>query len=486
MVSNLGKVTLIHSEEPQMVVVATKIDHDSFGSDKTSVKCLQIHKDYRLNVSLATGLVNKDRVYLSIIRKLNQSFLHKYDLNDLDYLDKCQYLDRANRNDASGVLSSVLVAKVYKQTIHNSKLPQNISPVLLCKPISYRTRKTSTHSCNQQFQKPETLKQHAETCKDINAKGENPSREKYACQEDSTVSRRVSEKASDNENINYHEKNISDHEYQDISDNEYHAISDHEYHNISDSDYHEISDSEYHEISDGEYHDDGEYHEISDDEYHGDSEREYAISNSEHRGVSDHDQYRHVSVTPENHVTITSKEDQPHPMSVSVSQNRDDVENTTQGMMRRWSKNRNKTTRPENLACGMFFNDLSADCCVLNEKSDGDSFGKKIKIVKPHSLSSYQTMGLKDDNNKTSQDICIPTDLSSLSVKGVGRLLKSFNMTRYAAKFENEQIDGETLVALDENALKSLDLTYFHARKLMKVIAGWRPKNDDKSATSTD
>ena len=464
LVSNLGKVTLVHCEEPKMVVVATKIDDDSLGSDKTSVKCLQIHRDHRVNVSLAMGLVDKDPVYLSIIRKLNQSFLHKYDLNDLDYLDKCQYLDSANRN-ARGVLSSVLVAKEPRK--HKSKLPQNIPPVLPYKPMSSKTRKIPTHSCNQQFQKPETLKQHLETCKDNIAKGENPSREKYAYQEDSTVSRMVSKKAIDDENISYHENNISDHEYHDISDHEYHAISDHEYHaisdheyhdisdheyhaisdheyhaisdheyhnisdseyheisdgeyhNISDSEYHEISDSEYHEISDGEYHGYSEYHEISDGEYHGDSEREYAISNSEHHGVSDRDQYRHMSVTPENHVTITSEEDQPHPMSFSVSQNKDDVENTT-------------------------------------------------------------------DDNKTSQDICIPADLSSLSVKGVGRLLKSFNMTRYAAKFENEQIDGETLVALDENALKSLDLTYFHARKLMKVIAGWRPKNDDKSATPTD
>ena len=449
LVSNLGKVTLVHSEEPKMVVVATKIDDNCLGSDKTSVKCVQIHRDHRVNVSLAMGLVDKDPVYLSIIRKLNQSFLHKYDLNDLDYLDKCQYLDSANRN-ARGVLSSVLVAKVYKPKKHKSKLLQNVPPVFPYKPMSPKTTKIPTHSCNQQFQKPETLKQHPETCKDNIAKGANPSREKYAYQEDSTVSRMVSEKAIDDENINYHENNISDHEYHDISDNEYHAISDHEYHdisdheyhaisdheyhaisdheyhNISDSEYHEISDSEYHEISDGEYHGDSEYHEISDGEYHGDSEyhessdgeyhevseREYAISNSEHYGVSDRDQYRHMSVTPENHVTITSEEDQPHPINGSVSQNKHDVENTA-------------------------------------------------------------------DNNKTSQDICMPLDLSSLSVKGVGRLLKSFNMTRYAAKFENEQIDGETLVALDENALKSLDLTYFHARKLMKVIAGWRPKNDD-------
>ena len=508
LVSNLGKVTLVHSEEPQMVVVATKIDDDSLGSVKTSVKCLQIQSDYRLNVSFAMGLVNKDPAYLSTIRKLNQSFLHKYDLNDLNYLDKCQYLDRANRN-AREVLSFVLEAKVYKPKNRKSKLTQNISPVLPYKPMTYKSRKISSHGCNQEFQKPETLQQQAETSKDILAKEENSSREKNAYQEHGTIDKRVSESLSDDESINYHEYcNISDHEYNAISDHEYHAISESEYYEISDSEYHEISDGEYHEISGNEYHEisddeyheisDDEYHEISDDEYHGDneyheindgeyhgiSERKYTIGSSEQHSVYDHDQHRHVSVTSEDHVTITSEEDQPHPMSSSVSPNKDYVENTTHDTMLRWSKNRNKTTRPENLACRMSSNDLYSDRCVLNKKSDGDSPGTKIAIAKPHSVSSYQTMRLEDDNNKTSQDI--PTDLSSLSVEDIGRLLKSFNMTRYVAKFESEQINGEILMALDENALKSLDLTYFHARKLIKVITGGRPKNDDKSATTTD
>ena len=69
----------------------------------------------------------------------------------------------------------------------------------------------------------------------------------------------------------------------------------------------------------------------------------------------------------------------------------------------------------------------------------------------------------------------IPNDLSCLSVKGVGNVLKDLHMECYISTFENELVDGEMLRSLDRMSLESLNVSDFHIMKLMKVQEGWRP-----------
>ena len=482
MVSNLGKITLTHSEVPQVVVVATKIDDDSLCLAKTSIRCLQIPKDFSVNVSLATGLVKNDPAYLNVIRDLHQAFLHKYDLTDLDNLGKCQYLDRPN-GSARGILGSVLVAKVQEQNNSQTEFPSKISPVVLQKLTPRTARQITVRSHDQQSERPETVKHQTDLCKNTNARGKNPASQKNAYQENYSnyksnresssedehkdikyydisdhdyhnvsdheyhaisdheyheVSDHEYHEISDHDDISDHEYHaISDHKYHDISDHEYHAISDHEYHEISDHDdisdheYHAISDHEYHEISDHEYHEitdhddisdheyhaisDHEYHEISDHEYHeisdhddiSDSDHEYhAISDHEYHNISDHeyheisdDEYhensdreclnvrdhikpKHVIVTSEVHVIMTSEENQQYPESDSVSRNKvNEVEDFTQSAKWRCGKNWNKTTSLENLAFEISLNDPSANFCASNDKPDSDSFGTETAVL---------------------------------------------------------------------------------------------------------
>ena len=69
----------------------------------------------------------------------------------------------------------------------------------------------------------------------------------------------------------------------------------------------------------------------------------------------------------------------------------------------------------------------------------------------------------------------LPSDLSGLTVDEVGEVLKSLNMGCYVATFKDEMINGQMLVTLDEECLRSLKMNAFHCRKMIKFINGWRP-----------
>ncbi|XP_028412278.1 uncharacterized protein LOC114535095 [Dendronephthya gigantea] len=124
-VSNLGKTTIIHSPQPELLVVATKIDEDQFLIlSETSVKCSQISTNCKLNVSLAKEITKNNPVYLKMLHDFNEEFLEKYDLNELDSLDKCQYLDRPDGLSKPDITGSVLVAKALGQNNNAPKIFQ--------------------------------------------------------------------------------------------------------------------------------------------------------------------------------------------------------------------------------------------------------------------------------------------------------------------------------------------------------------------------
>ena len=605
LVSNLGKVNVVHSAKPQTVVVATKINADSSGLDKTSVTdCLQIPKDYYdLNVCVATGLLEKNPAYVNVVRELNQAFLDKYDLKELDNVHKCQYLDQPSGNTKI-IVCSVLAAKVHEHNNVPELLPRNsgyvkLPPAPPPKPTSRSGRQITPPTGDEQFQKTETVRQY-ETCKDTNEKAQNVrqyddvkvrcSREQY---DDDVKPRWPTEEYA-------YKKDH--HIYESISDD---SSSDDGYEIIDDIDVTKITSHDYVDMTSHDYVD-----------------------------MTSHD---FVAMTSQAHVSMTSEEDQYYTMSGSVPQNNRYENTSTSPKLEHKSENLTKTTKleparklllklpflanpsdnktstettgletklsprlecksenltettkleparkclvklpfPADASTPRSDNKTSTETTRLETKLSprlerkGENLTETTKVeptrksllkfpfpVDPdnktsteitrseqNSEASDESIKLEVDN-KTSQKVFSPTDLSaqnlkpgsdnsaenitlepvskklvpktktrstvptrkpafpipkdqrdlpirkalcaipiptklsSLTVEGVGRLLTSLNMTCYAGNFQEEQIDGEILMELDETALKSLDLKPFHVRKLIKVIAGWRPNVD--------
>lgn len=74
-----------------------------------------------------------------------------------------------------------------------------------------------------------------------------------------------------------------------------------------------------------------------------------------------------------------------------------------------------------------------------------------------------------------------PADLRNLSVSRVSECLRLLNMGEHVETFESEQIDGELLITLNEDALPYLGVSNpFQQRKLLKFIQGWRPERNDQ------
>ncbi len=227
LVSNLGKVTVFHCEKPHMVVVATKMNADSSDLAKTSVECLQISRDHSLNVSVAKELLTNDPAYVNIVRELNQAFLGIYDLNDLDNLDKCQYLDQHDGN-TKGILGSVLVARVGKQNNNVPQLPPRnrcnvkVPPALPPKPTRLKAREITLPSCDQQSQKPETMGRY-ETCNETSRKEESLGQ--YC----DVMTRRPTEKYASKDYHIYERISVclSDDGYEVIDDDGYENVDDH-------------------------------------------------------------------------------------------------------------------------------------------------------------------------------------------------------------------------------------------------------------------
>ncbi|CAB3977204.1 SH3 and multiple ankyrin repeat domains 2-like [Paramuricea clavata] len=310
LVSNLGKVNVIHSAKPQTVVVATKINADSSGLAKTSVTdCLQIPKDYDLNVCVAKELLEKNPTYLNVVSELNQAFLDKYDLKELDNSHKCQYLDEPSGNIKT-IVCSVLAAKVHERNNVAESLPRNsgnvkVPPALPPKPTSRSGRQITPPTCDQQSRKTETVRQY-EICKDTNEKAQKVrqyddvkvrcSREQY---DDDIKPRWPTEEYA-------YKKDH--HIYESISDNS--------------------NDDAY------EYIDDGGYEDIDNDE----TSHDYVdMTSHDYVDMTLHD---FVAMTSQGHVSMTSEEDQYYTMSRN--------ENTsTSPRLERKGENLTETTKLE-------------------------------------------------------------------------------------------------------------------------------------------
>ena len=426
------------------------MESDSWRSTKTSVRCSQIPKEYSINVSAGRDLPKKDLAYRNINRELNQTFADKHNSNEQDNPQKFQNLDLSNGNTKQ-VLGSVLIANVdYEQNDNATELLP-------------RTR------CNVNVLSPVPKKPLKQTPK-----------------QDTVAQIKTQKHANESETIG---------QYDDVNP---HGSS-------SDSDYEEINDR------------------IMSPDHVTIETHDYVDMSSKVHTTSQ----SFTNVTSDDHEGKTSDEDECYILCDSLLKRRkNDYENFVM-MLEQTRKNRSELARRLKVCFGsrskhdrestsevvmVGANNKNSDELPIrlessHEKTQNASIITELTSMKPDrnntpsnitlepakeqpSSSSTQTRStvitcrptvrFPNDkfafaDHKTMFDSPIPNDLSSLTVEGVGHLLASLNMECYAEKFENEQIDGEIFMELDETTLISLDLMPFHVRKLLKVIAGWRP-----------
>ena len=513
-VSNLGKITVVCNEKRQAAIVATKINADLLGSDK-SVICLQIPTDFDINLLVTKELVRNDLAYLNTVREINRAFLSKYDLKKLDHNDKYQYLDRPSGNPTR-IRDSVLIANGEAHNNSSELLPRlrcynMTAPVVPPKPLTGR---------------PGSGKKEYKLSKDTTGDVE-----KLGIYDDV--------KLSDLEEKNFEYKklqeSISDDSFNDSSDDGYEKIDDLEYEEIDDiivtlpyrmsetsHDYEDMSsDEECNTASPGgtrvkpaktKSKDSGKVsvlsalklkfrskrfncenlHESVDGDKKSSRQQSVSIDLSAPRSKSDGtDSLRTTKTESKTKIKLpihVPKTKQPI-LSHSVTTLGDPLHKTLP--VYPTPKIQSCPPFPQQQIAAPLRKTLSVSYTakvastletMVSPPKRIPSIPKQIPstpksipstvldqpVFKPLSASSLVST---DDFF----DVPIPKDLASLSVQGVGRVLASLNMACYINKFEEEQIDGEMLMELDEGGLKSLDLKPFQVLKLVKVISGWRP-----------
>ncbi|XP_033640481.1 flocculation protein FLO11-like [Asterias rubens] len=71
----------------------------------------------------------------------------------------------------------------------------------------------------------------------------------------------------------------------------------------------------------------------------------------------------------------------------------------------------------------------------------------------------------------------IPTNLKGLTVAQVTQSLRLLNLDKYAEVFKNNQVDGEMMITLSKDILRTeFKVSEFDSQKIMKFLGGWRPK----------
>ena len=484
LVSNLGKVTLVRSAEPQLVVVATVMDGSNLPSDKTSVKCSQVPKDYSVNVSVAKGLLKNDPAYFKIVNELNQSFLDKCDLNELDSLEKCQYMDEPTGNTRK-VLGSVLKPKVREQTVpkllSRSRLDVKVPPPVSIKPLK-GTRRTENEETVTQSQT------HRDA--DEDGKGEDYKDVKFPCQRyDEPIYESIDDSSSDDgyEEINDHmmsrsDESVKTNDYVDMS-SKFHVTS--QTCDVTNDVTDDVTDDH-----DGNTSDEDEYYTMCDSLLKNRrNDYENATVMSQHTKKNQIKMARRFEVSfgprskPNSNSTDKAMVEKPNNENLDESENslKSDLETTENiSIPTDVSRKEDDNDSPENIKPESTNKKPPPPPPPPKPRFRGMVTCKPTvpipsDIIRVLPDRTTQVEKCVEPDWKTKAASSIPKDLSSLTVEGVGRLLASLNMACYVETFEKEQVDGEILMELDETTLNSLDLKPFHVRKLMKVIAGWRP-----------
>ena len=483
--------------------------------------CLQIPADYDINILVSKELVRNDTAYLNTVRELNGGFLNKYDLKELDHNGKYQYLDRPNGNPTR-IRDSVLIAN---EQSHNN--PAELLPRLRCynmtalavppKPLSRPGSGIGEYTLSK------------DTMRNL---------EKLGIYDDVKLSD-LEEKNFEYEKL---QESISDYSFNDSSDDVYEEIDDLVYNEVDDaivtlsyrmsktSHYYEdmSSDEECYTASPGgtrvkpaktkskdtskasvltalklKFRSKGynceNLHENVDGDKKSSRQQSVPIDLSAPRSKSDGSNSLRTTKTEsktKKKLPIPVPKRKPFIFLHSVSTLNETLHKTLPDYPT--SKMQSCPPFPQQQIAASLRKTLSVSPTakvaptlkpMVSRPKPIPSTPKQIacipklipsavldqSVFKPLSASSI----LSTDDFL---DVPIPKDLASLSVEGVGRILASLNMACYTNKFQEEQIDGEMLMELDEDGLKSLDLKPFHVVKLVKVISGWRPNFGSKIA----
>lgn len=70
----------------------------------------------------------------------------------------------------------------------------------------------------------------------------------------------------------------------------------------------------------------------------------------------------------------------------------------------------------------------------------------------------------------------IESDIKSMSVEMLGRVLDTLHMGQHVKSFFDNQVDGSLFCELDDEELQDLGLNRFEVKKLNSFKSGWRPK----------
>ena len=483
---------------------------------------LQIPTDVDLNIVVAKGLVKNDPEYLTTVRELSRALLHNFDLNELDHNDQFDYLDRPDGN-LTKIRDSVLVASEHAD-------PPELLPRLRCYNMSVpipSSRPAPARSENEgeyceMFEK-------AGTVKDIAKKLEN-----LGIYDDAKHCNDLEEK-----NFEYEQPNesASVDSFDESSDDGYEQMDDFEYAEVDDANVTSL----YH-VSDAF----DDYVDMSSDEEcraenpgnsnsaQGAKVKPAKTERTESKVPRKATlfsalklKFRSKRSYSENlHETVDGDKKNYRKQSVSTdlsaprmkSNSSDDLGNTEMEFSTKKSaipiprpkptinvshsasslgdplaKTHPVCPIPKIQSVPPFPQPQTAPPCVRKTLSVSPT--TKVQPVAPtlkptsstvkdqpvfpvrKALSASSVLPTQDQT-----DVLIPTDLTSLSVQGVGRVLASLNMACYISTFQQEQIDGEMLMELDETGLQSLNVSPFHVVKLIKVISGWRPNYDNKIA----
>ena len=112
----------------------------------------------------------------------------------------------------------------------------------------------------------------------------------------------------------------------------------------------------------------------------------------------------------------------------------------------------------------------------VEPKEGLDGSKPEIKSKPPPVKPKPPSIKRKPASQKKDENFVVPDDLSQMSISEVSQFLRHFRFENYIEIFTDNDVDGELLVSLEEEELKALGLSAFECKKILKLIAGWRPK----------
>ena len=99
---------------------------------------------------------------------------------------------------------------------------------------------------------------------------------------------------------------------------------------------------------------------------------------------------------------------------------------------------------------------------------------KHVAIDKPKGRQDSD----KEDDSGYMRVGDVPRDFKGITIRGVGSCLRLLNLNKYVDKFAEGMVDGQLLLALDQNAYREdFGMSHLEAVRLHQFVhEGWRPK----------